>query len=169
MTGNDVVPVILSGGSGTRLWPASRKHYPKQLLRVAGSQSMLQHTVARVQHLGAPLIVCNDGQRFMVAEQMDDMGQQTEAILLEPVARNTAPAIALAALEALKHHDDPVLVVLPADHLIQGEDAFRAALSAATFRLKRPAFRSTICHPPAPRPFPSVGPRIKARPIRKAS
>jgi len=137
MTGNNVVPVILSGGSGTRLWPASRKHYPKQLLRVAGSQSMLQHTVARVQHLGAPLIVCNDGQRFMVAEQMDDMGQQTEAILLEPVARNTAPAIALAALEALKHHDDPVLVVLPADHLIQGEDAFRAALSAAVTRARQ--------------------------------
>jgi mannose-1-phosphate guanylyltransferase/mannose-6-phosphate isomerase len=131
MSSSNVIPVILSGGSGTRLWPASRKHYPKQLLRVAGSRSMLQHTAARVAYLGAPLIVCNEDQRFMVAEQLASMEPPPLAIMLEPVARNTAPAIALAALQALESDDDPILVVLPADHLIQDEDSFRQALTLA--------------------------------------
>ena len=125
------IPVILSGGSGTRLWPASRKHYPKQLMRLAGSASMLQQTARRVAHLGAPLVVCNDDQRFMVAEQMSYAAEQAPTIMLEPVARNTAPAIALAALQALREHADPLLVVLPADHLILDETAFHAALDQA--------------------------------------
>ena len=132
-----VVPVILSGGSGTRLWPASRKHYPKQLLRLAGSPSMLQQTALRVAHLSAPLVVCNDDQRFMVAEQLASRGQRPAAIILEPVARNTAPAIALAAMQALAQHADPILVVLPADHLIQEEARFRLALETAIEQASR--------------------------------
>ena len=131
---NPVVPVILSGGSGTRLWPRSRKHYPKQLLKLAGQYSMLQQTVRRVAHLGAPMVVCNEDQRFLVAEQLNELDSDAGAIMLEPLARNTAPAIALAALRALQQHDDPTLVVLPADHLIQDDTMFREALARAISR-----------------------------------
>lgn len=134
MSENSIVPVILSGGSGTRLWPASRKHYPKQLLRLAGSYSMLQRTARRVADLGAPLVVCNEEQRFLVAEQLAREPGAQPVIMLEPVARDTAPAIALAALQALATHDDPVLVVLPADHLIEDEVGFRASLDTAIER-----------------------------------
>jgi len=129
MSGNNaVVPVILSGGSGTRLWPKSRKQHPKQLLRLTGALSMLQQTVQRVAHLGAPLVVCNDDQRFQVAEQLQDICDAPPTILLEPLARNTAPAIALAALQVVAREPDAVLVVLPADHLIREDDRFRLAL-----------------------------------------
>jgi mannose-1-phosphate guanylyltransferase/mannose-6-phosphate isomerase len=131
---NPVVPVILSGGSGTRLWPRSRKHYPKQLLKIAGPYSMLQETVRRVAHLGAPMVVCNEDQRFLVAEQISELAGDADAIMLEPLARNTAPAIALAALRALQQHSDPILVVLPADHLIQDDTMFREALERAISR-----------------------------------
>lgn len=131
---NPVVPVILSGGSGTRLWPRSRKHYPKQLLKLAGKYSMLQQTVRRVAHLGAPMVVCNEDQRFLVAEQLNELDSDACAIMLEPLARNTAPAIALAALRAMQQQDDPILVVLPADHLIQNDTMFREALTRAIGR-----------------------------------
>ena len=131
---NPVVPVILSGGSGTRLWPRSRKHYPKQLLKIAGPYSMLQETVRRVAHLGAPMVVCNEDQRFLVAEQLGELAGDAGAIMLEPLARNTAPAIALAALRALQQHADPVMVVLPADHLIRDDTLFREALERAVSR-----------------------------------
>jgi mannose-1-phosphate guanylyltransferase len=131
---NPVVPVILSGGSGTRLWPRSREHYPKQLLKLAGSWSMLQDTLRRVDHLGPPLVVCNNEQRFMVAEQLAELGVDAQAILLEPVARNTGPAIAISALATLQQHADAVLVVLPADHLIKQEAEFRQALQLAVER-----------------------------------
>lgn len=126
-----VVPVILSGGSGTRLWPRSRKHYPKQLLKLTGPLSMLQETARRVGHLGPPIVVCNDEQRFMVAEQFIELDNTPGSIILEPVARNTAPAIAIAALRALQLGDDPILVVLPADHLIQDDTMFRDAVDRA--------------------------------------
>ncbi len=132
-----VLPVILSGGSGTRLWPRSRKHYPKQLLKLSGSLSMLQETVHRVDHLSAGLVVCNDDQRFLIANQLLELNYKPEAILLEPVARNTAPAIAMAALRSLQMHRDPVLVVLPADHMIRDQPKFSEALQRAVERAEQ--------------------------------
>jgi mannose-1-phosphate guanylyltransferase/mannose-6-phosphate isomerase len=126
-----VIPVILSGGSGTRLWPKSRKAYPKQLHTLYGDVTMLQHTVKRVPSSAAPIVVCNESQRFMVAEQLSQVCDKSASVILEPVGRNTAPAIAVAALHALKQHEDAILVVLPADHLIQSESAFHAALNIA--------------------------------------
>jgi mannose-1-phosphate guanylyltransferase/mannose-6-phosphate isomerase len=131
-----LVPVVLSGGSGTRLWPLSRELYPKQLLPLVGERTMLQETVARVrgvENLAAPILVCNESHRFMVAEQMQSVGVQPLAIVLEPVGRNTAPAVAVAAMLALERKDklndaDPVLLVLPADHVIADTDAFREAV-----------------------------------------
>jgi mannose-1-phosphate guanylyltransferase len=117
-----LVPVILSGGSGTRLWPLSRELYPKQFLPLVGEETMLQDTVRRLAGLDAagPIVVCNEHHRFMVAEQLRQIGVAPAAIALEPSARNTAPAVAIAALAALKHAgtgEDPVLLVLPADHM----------------------------------------------------
>ena len=127
-----VIPVILSGGSGTRLWPLSRKHYPKQLLNLTGgAYTMLQETIVRVGHLQNPIIVCNEDHRFMVAEQCHAIGVKPSSILLEPVARNTAPAIALAALEATKKAPEAILAVFPADHVIQNQEAFEASLNVA--------------------------------------
>ena len=126
-----VKPVILSGGSGTRLWPKSRQAYPKQLHTLYGEYSMLQHTALRLADYAAPIVVCNEAQRFMVAEQLSDVLNQSATILLEPVGRNTAPAIAVAALQAMKENDDALIVVLPADHLIKNKEAFNAALQQA--------------------------------------
>ena len=129
-----ILPVILSGGSGTRLWPLSRELYPKQLLALCGPNSMLQETVKRLDGLAdcpAPLVVCNEEHRFIVAEQLRGLDVQARAIVLEPVARNTAPAVTLAALYALADGDDPMLLVLPADHVIEHPEAFRAAVETA--------------------------------------
>ncbi|GAA5141966.1 mannose-1-phosphate guanylyltransferase/mannose-6-phosphate isomerase [Thalassotalea piscium] len=127
-----VIPVILSGGSGTRLWPLSRKQYPKQLLNLAGGEyTMLQDTLKRVSHIDAPIIVCNEDHRFMVAEQCHSMGITPKSILLEPVARNTAPAIALAAYQALSFDQNAVIAVFPADHVITNAEAFQNALNIA--------------------------------------
>lgn len=128
-----MIPVILSGGSGTRLWPLSREAYPKQFLPLAGTDTMLQATWARVAALatGAPLVVANEDHRFMVAEQLREAGCTPAAILLEPVGRNTAPAIAVAALQATAGGEDPLLLVLPSDHVIADAAAFRAAVAQA--------------------------------------
>ena len=130
---NDLLPVILSGGSGTRLWPLSREAYPKQFLALAGEQTMLQATWQRVAPIAgrAPLVVANEEHRFVAAEQLQQLGVQPQAILLEPVGRNTAPAIAVAALEATREGDDALLLVLPSDHVIADEAAFRRAVLAA--------------------------------------
>ncbi|WP_145481456.1 mannose-1-phosphate guanylyltransferase/mannose-6-phosphate isomerase [Stenotrophomonas rhizophila] len=130
---NDILPVILSGGSGTRLWPLSREAYPKQFLALAGEQTMLQATWQRVAPIAgrAPLVVANEEHRFVAAEQLQQLGVEPQAILLEPVGRNTAPAIAVAALEATLEDGDPVLLVLPSDHVIADEAAFRAAVLSA--------------------------------------
>jgi mannose-1-phosphate guanylyltransferase/mannose-6-phosphate isomerase len=125
-----IVPVILSGGSGTRLWPLSRKLSPKQLLPLINETSLLQDTINRLA--GSPeidhaVVICNDEYRFMVAEQVRNTGISTSEIILEPVGRNTAPAIALAAFNAIEKDGDAgdtVLLVLPADHVIQNVDAF---------------------------------------------
>ena len=128
-----ILPVVLSGGSGTRLWPLSREKYPKQLLPLVGEQSMLQATVSRLEGLAdmaGPLLVCNEEHRFVVAEQVRTLGLQG-SVLLEPFGRNTAPALALAALWAVREGDDPVLVVMPADHDIADGVAFRNAVARA--------------------------------------
>jgi mannose-1-phosphate guanylyltransferase/mannose-6-phosphate isomerase len=134
-----LVPVILSGGSGTRLWPLSRELYPKQLLPLVGERTMLQETVARVDGLPdlvGPVVVCNESHRFMVAEQMREFDASPQAIVLEPVGRNTAPAVAAAALVALDRarkagkETDPILLVLPADHVIRDVVAFQSAVAA---------------------------------------
>jgi len=128
-----IVPVVLSGGSGTRLWPLSREKYPKQLLPLVDDQSMLQATVARMEGipgLSDPLLVCNEEHRFVVAEQIRLLGKRGK-IILEPVGRNTAPALTLAALYAQRAGGDPVLVVMPADHVILDTAAFQAAVADA--------------------------------------
>jgi len=124
-------PVILSGGSGTRLWPLSRAALPKQLLPLASEKTLLQETVLRLSGLmdaGAPLIVCNNDHRFLIAEQMRDIEVTPLAIFLEPVGRNTAPAAAIAALHLLKQDADAVMLLLPADHLIRDVPAFHTAI-----------------------------------------
>ena len=126
-----IVPVILSGGSGTRLWPLSRRMHPKQLLPLVNDTTMLQDTITRLT--GSPdidhvMVICNDDYRFMVAEQVKETDISTNEIILEPAGRNTAPAIALAAFNAVRDEDDPVLLVLPADHVIADVETFRSAL-----------------------------------------
>jgi mannose-1-phosphate guanylyltransferase/mannose-6-phosphate isomerase len=129
----EIVPVILSGGSGTRLWPLSREQYPKQLLPLLGNESLLQATLGRLDGLpgvGDALLVSNEEHRFVVAEQVRLLGRKA-AVILEPVGRNTAPALTLAALWATREGSDPVLVVMPADHAIIDAAAFRAAVIRA--------------------------------------
>ena len=135
-----ITPVILSGGSGTRLWPLSRKEYPKQYLPLFGDNTMLQETILRLNGLGNiidPIIICNADHRFLVAEQCQQIGVKNPKILLEPVGRNTAPAIAAAALQALKDSNDSMLLVLSADHVIQDVDAFHAAINIASQQAQR--------------------------------
>jgi mannose-1-phosphate guanylyltransferase/mannose-6-phosphate isomerase len=130
-----IIPVILSGGSGTRLWPLSRKQYPKQYLPLVGDNTMLQETILRLNglnNLADPIIVCNADHRFLVAEQCQQIDIKNPVILLEPVGRNTAPAIAAAALLSLKQTDDAVLLILSADHVIQDVDAFHQAINIAS-------------------------------------
>ncbi|MBU0481698.1 MAG: mannose-1-phosphate guanylyltransferase/mannose-6-phosphate isomerase [Proteobacteria bacterium] len=130
-----ITPIILAGGSGTRLWPLSRELYPKQLLQLVGDQSLLQQTVLRLNNFpdaAPPIVVCNDEHRFLVAEQLRKVSAAPAAILLEPVGRNTAPATAVAAIHALAANGGtPLLLVLPADHLIQDTKTFCDAVLAA--------------------------------------
>ena len=129
--------VILSGGSGTRLWPASRESYPKQLLPLTGDQSLLQQTALRLEGFAAdavkvdarPIIVSNEEYRFIIAEQLRQVGVRAPQIVLEPAGRNTAPALTLAAHVAAADDGEAVLLVMPADHVIADADAFRAALA----------------------------------------
>ena len=131
-----IYPVLLAGGSGTRLWPLSREHHPKQFLAMIGKQSMLQDTLARLDGMeGAtdPLIVCNEAHRFLVVNQMRDVGKRPLGVLVEPAGRNTAPALTLAALRLQEigqpSEQDPVMLVMPADHVVRDRSAFHAAVS----------------------------------------
>ncbi|USE35705.1 mannose-1-phosphate guanylyltransferase/mannose-6-phosphate isomerase [Endozoicomonas sp. SCSIO W0465] len=131
-----LIPVIMSGGSGSRLWPQSRSLYPKQFLPLVNEQTMLQNTITRldgIEGVSAPLVVANEEHRFLVAEQFRQMGREALAIILEPVGRNTAPAVALAALKAqsASPEKEPLLLVLAADHAIQNVEAFHQAVEAA--------------------------------------
>ena len=126
-----IVPVILSGGSGTRLWPLSREHYPKQLLAMAGELTMLQETAMRLDGAAeqAPaLIVCNEEHRFLVAEQLRQIDRMPQDILLEPFGRNTAPALTLAALAVTAREPGAIMLVMPADHVIRDRAVFHAAV-----------------------------------------
>ena len=127
-----ILPVILAGGSGTRLWPLSRSKHPKQFLNIVGSNTMLQDTVSRLSNLviKQPMVICNNEHRFLVAEQMQNINKSCD-IILEPIGRNTAPAIALAALTAINNGDDPILLVLAADHIIQDISAFESSVNTA--------------------------------------
>ncbi len=127
-------PVLLSGGSGTRLWPLSREAYPKQFLPLAGDDTMVQETWLRVAPLSAraPIVVANEEHRFLVAEQLRQIGAPAPAIVLEPVGRNTAPAIAAAALQAMAGGEDPLLLVLPSDHVVRDAAGFRRAVQEAS-------------------------------------
>jgi mannose-1-phosphate guanylyltransferase/mannose-6-phosphate isomerase len=134
-----LIPLILSGGSGTRLWPVSRKNLPKQFLSIVGDGTLFQQTVARASALGdaqAPIVVASDDHRFLAAEQLMESGVGGATIILEPIARNTAPAIALGAMQAIEKHPDAVLLVLPADHLIGDESQFREAVENALPRAR---------------------------------
>lgn len=138
-----IQPVILSGGSGTRLWPFSREAFPKQFLSFVGDRTLLQDTIGRIAALdegersidyriGPPLVICNELHRFLVAEQLRQIGYDNAPILLEPVGRNTAPAVTLAALEATRDSSaNPVLVIMPSDHHVEDAGAFRRSLAKA--------------------------------------
>lgn len=129
-----LIPLILSGGSGTRLWPISRRNLPKQFLSLAGSDTLFQQTVRRAMALSdvsPPVVVASDDHRFLAAEQLQAMGVVGAAILLEPVARNTAPAIAVGAMEAIKRDPEALILVLPADHLIGDDASFSDAVARA--------------------------------------
>src|SRR5690606_36889386 len=131
--GMKLQPVWFSGGSGTRLWPLSREAYPKQFLPLAGERTMLQDTWLRVAALAAaaPIVVVNEGHLLLAAEQLRLVGVAHADIVLEPVRRNTAPAITAAALQAMAGGGDPLLLVLPADHVVRDGEGFRAAIRAA--------------------------------------
>ena len=129
-----LIPVILSGGAGTRLWPLSREMYPKQLLALTSKRTMLQETALRlagIEGAGELIVVCNEAHRFTVAEQVRELDLTASAILLEPVGRNTAPAVALAAMKALELEPNAVLIVAPADHVIRDVRIFREAAASA--------------------------------------
>ncbi len=141
-----IQPVILSGGAGTRLWPLSREQYPKQLLSFHGEYTLLQQTVKRLEGLAdlvgevaEPIIVCNEQHRFLVAEQLRAIDCDPSAILLEPVGRNTAPALTVAALASLENEEDAILLVLPADHVMAKPEVFHQAVHEAVELAKKGA------------------------------
>ncbi len=130
-----IAPVLLSGGAGTRLWPLSRRLFPKQLLPLVGKQTMLQETIKRLTgfeyQLVSPIVVCNEEHRFLVAEQLREIGEVSSAIILEPIGRNTAPALTLAALDLVEQYKDVVMLVMPADHVIRDIEGFHLAVEQA--------------------------------------
>lgn len=129
-----IIPVVLCGGSGTRLWPLSREDYPKQFLRLQGRESLLQQTMQRlhgIEGIGRALLVCNESSRFVAAEQLQQIGFDDSRIMLEPMRRNTAAAIAAAAMHAQADGSDPLLLVLPSDHVIRSHEPFCIAIEIA--------------------------------------
>ncbi|AQT93356.1 mannose-1-phosphate guanylyltransferase/mannose-6-phosphate isomerase [Pseudomonas azotoformans] len=160
------LPVIMAGGSGTRLWPLSRQLHPKQFLPLVDADlTMLQATIKRLDGLehAVPRLICNESHRFLAAEQLRQLGLEEANIILEPVGRNTAPAIALAALQALTEQDDPILLVLAADHLIQDVDAFHRSIAKAQVLAeagKLVTFAITPTHPETGYGYLQMGPSV---------
>ena len=133
-----IIPVILSGGSGTRLWPLSRKLHPKQFIELVGSNTLFQEAILRLpEFVEEPIVVCNEEHRFLVAEQLRQVNKSASSIILEPIGKNTAPAIALAALKSIRDNKDAILLVLSADHLIQDIEKFHQAISVAKKQAKQ--------------------------------
>jgi len=127
-----IVPIVLAGGSGTRLWPLSRSLYPKQFLNLVNETTLFQDTILRLpKALEKPLVICNEEQRFLAAEQLRQIQINPNSIILEPEGKNTAPAIALAALKLIESGDDPLILILPADHIIQDIAAFHKSIKIA--------------------------------------
>ena len=136
-----IIPIILSGGAGTRLWPLSWGDHPKQFLPLVSERTMIQETLLRLKglELGAPIISCGEGHRFMVAQQIGEVSDKKPTIILEPMAKNTAPAIAAACCAAMKQDKDAVVVVLPSDHVIADVPAFQKAVKAAALNAEKSA------------------------------
>ena len=134
-----LIPIILSGGAGTRLWPLSWGDHPKQFLPLVSQRTMIQETLLRLKglELGAPIISCGEGHRFMVAQQIGEVSEKKPTIILEPMAKNTAPAIAAACCAAMKQDKDAVVVVLPSDHVIADVPAFQNAVRAAALNAEK--------------------------------
>lgn len=128
-----IIPIILSGGAGTRLWPLSWGGHPKQFLPLVSERTMIQETLLRLKGLeiGSPIISCGEGHRFMVAQQIGEVSEKKSTIILEPMAKNTAPAIACACCAAMKQDKEAVVVVLPSDHIIADIEAFQNAVKSA--------------------------------------
>jgi mannose-1-phosphate guanylyltransferase len=128
-----IVPVILSGGSGTRLWPLSRRQYPKQFFSLVNETTLFQDTILRLpDEVSKPLIICNEEHRFIIAEQIRQIKSDTKGIILEPVGKNTAPAIAIAAMKLLNEDEDPILLILSADHVINDNKKFSKSIKVAS-------------------------------------
>ena len=136
-----IIPIILSGGAGTRLWPLSWGDHPKQFLPLVSERTMIQETLLRLKglELGSPIISCGEGHRFMVAQQIGEVTDKKPTIILEPMAKNTAPAIAAACCAAMKQDKDAVVVVLPSDHVIADVEAFQKAVKAAALNAEKGA------------------------------
>lgn len=134
-----MIPVILSGGSGSRLWPLSRKQFPKQFLALTGEHTLFQQTLERLQFDGMqhPIVVCNKDHRFIVGEQLAALGLDTQGIIMEPFGRNTAPAVAITAMMLANEGRDELMLVLPADHVIDDQKALQRALALATVAAER--------------------------------
>ncbi len=127
-----IIPVILAGGSGTRLWPLSRNLQPKQFISLINDTTLFQDTILRLpKDIINPIIICNEEHRFLAAEQLRQINKPSKGIIIEPEGRNTAPAITLAALKLINDYKDPILLVLPADHLIQDTEAFHESIRFA--------------------------------------
>lgn len=136
-----IIPIILSGGAGTRLWPLSWCDHPKQFLSLISDKTMIQETLLRLDGLetGNPIISCGESHRFLVAQQIGEITNKKPVILLEPMAKNTAPAIAAACCAAMKQDKDAVVVVLPSDHVIADVPAFQNAVKAAALNAEKGA------------------------------
>ena len=141
MIDRKILPVILCGGSGTRLWPLSRASFPKQYLEISTkeSKSFFQETITRLRSyegIDNPIVICNEEHRFIVAEQLRKVKIKAKSILLEPIGRNTAPAITVACLKAIENDNNPYILVLPSDHIIQDKEIFFKVVEKAISYLK---------------------------------
>src|SRR5262249_62220356 len=148
-------PVVLCGGSGTRLWPLSRALYPKQLLALASPRTLLQETILRAtdaERFARPIVVGNEEHRFILAGQLRELGVEAAALIVEPAGRNTAPAAAVAALLLTRQQPDAHMLVMPADHLIADPDAFREAIAAALPASEPGRLVTLRITPPPPHP-----------------